>query len=100
MIGKAALWIGLLVLLTPHEPDLGLSRPSAAFPESATVLQDHIAPHQMELFAVSLPRALLSFREDFVCRVPQIRADIRDSLNHRKAGAAGPSADGASSRHF
>ena len=100
MIGKAAFWIGLLVLLTPHEPDLGLGRPPAAIPEDATVLQDHITPHQTEPFGANLPRALFSLREDFLRRVPQMRADIRDSLNSRKVDAAGLSAGGASSRHF
>lgn len=100
MIGKAVFWIGLLVLLTPHEPDLGLGRPSAAILENATVRQGYVAPHQMELFAADLPRALLSLREGFLRRASQIRADIRDSLNSRKADAAGPSGDGASSRQF
>ena len=29
MIFRAAFWIGLVSLLTPHEPDLGLGRPGA-----------------------------------------------------------------------
>ncbi len=29
MIFRAAFWIGLVALLTPHEPDLGLGRPGA-----------------------------------------------------------------------
>ena len=99
MIGKAIFWIGLLVLLTPHEPDLGLGRPSAAILESATVRQDYIAPHPMELIAEDLPHKLLSLREGLLRRAPQIRADIRDSLNRRK-DASGPLEDGESNRRF
>lgn len=100
MIGKAIFWLGLLVLLTPHEPDLGLGRPSAAILEGATARQDYIASHQTELFLANLPHALLSLREDFLRRAPQMRADIRDSLNRREMDAAGPSAGGASSWHL
>ncbi len=32
MIFRALFWIGLVSLLTPHEPDLGLGRPGAGAP--------------------------------------------------------------------
>ena len=39
MIFRAAFWIGLVSLLTPHEPDLGLGRPGAGTsPPSPTTL--------------------------------------------------------------
>lgn len=40
MIFRAVFWIGLVSLLTPHEPDLGLGRPGAgtSLPSPATVL--------------------------------------------------------------
>ena len=40
MIFRAVFWIGLVSLLTPHEPDLGLGRPGAGtlLPSPATVL--------------------------------------------------------------
>ena len=93
MIGKAAFWLGLLVLLTPHEPDLGLGRPSAVFLESDTAPQNHGAPHRMEAFAANLPRALLSLRGQFLRRSSQMRAEIRYSLSQRNGAAAVPSQD-------
>ncbi len=40
MIFRAIFWIGLVSLLTPHEPDLGLGRPGAGIlsPSPATLL--------------------------------------------------------------
>ncbi len=39
MIFRAVFWIGLVSLLTPHEPDLGLGRPGAGTsPPSPTTL--------------------------------------------------------------
>jgi hypothetical protein len=40
MIFRAVFWIGLVSLLTPHEPDLGLGRPGAGtlHPSPATIL--------------------------------------------------------------
>ncbi len=40
MIFRAVFWIGLVSLLTPHEPDLGLGRPGAgtSLPSPATLL--------------------------------------------------------------
>ena len=40
MIFRAVFWIGLVSLLTPHEPDLGLGRPGAgtSLPSPATVM--------------------------------------------------------------
>jgi hypothetical protein len=37
MILRAIFWIGLVSLLTPHEPDLGLGRPGAGISLPATV---------------------------------------------------------------
>jgi hypothetical protein len=39
MIFRAVFWIGLVSLLTPHEPDLGLGRPGAGMsPSPSTAL--------------------------------------------------------------
>ena len=42
MIFRAVFWIGLVSLLTPHEPDLGLGRPGAGILQSspATIPSD------------------------------------------------------------
>jgi hypothetical protein len=37
MIFRAVFWIGLVALLMPHEPDLGLGRPGAGISLPATV---------------------------------------------------------------
>jgi hypothetical protein len=37
MIFRAIFWIGLVSLLTPHEPDLGLGRPGAGISLPATL---------------------------------------------------------------
>ena len=87
MIGKAVFWIGLLVLLTPHEPDLGLGRPSAFSLQSSVPKKRYVAPQQIESLALNIPRALLSLRQEFLRRAPQIRADIRYSLSRHKAEA-------------
>ena len=36
MIFRAVFWIGLVSLLTPHEPDLGLGRPGAGTSQTST----------------------------------------------------------------
>jgi hypothetical protein len=36
MIFRAVFWIGLVSLLTPHEPDLGLGRPGAGTSQPST----------------------------------------------------------------
>lgn len=92
MIAKAVFWLGVLVLLTPHEPDIGLDRPSATFPGTGSANDVHVAPQKSEYLAATVPSAILALREDFLQRVPQIRADIRDSLGRQKRknpGAAG-----------
>ena len=38
MIFRAVFWIGLVSLLTPHEPDLGLGRPGAGTRESSPAM--------------------------------------------------------------
>ncbi|HMH65403.1 MAG TPA: hypothetical protein VK515_07440 [Rhizomicrobium sp.] len=38
MIFRAVFWIGLVSLLTPHEPDLGLGRPGAGILQSSPAM--------------------------------------------------------------
>jgi hypothetical protein len=38
MIFRAVFWIGLVSLLTPHEPDLGLGRPGAGISQTSPVI--------------------------------------------------------------
>src|SRR5580700_8870049 len=38
MIFRAVFWIGLVSLLTPHEPDLGLGRPGAGTPSPSAMI--------------------------------------------------------------
>jgi hypothetical protein len=91
MIGKAVFWVGLLALLTPHEPNLGLGRPSAAIPENTTVNDPYAAPQQREDFVSGLPRALQALRQDLLERTPQLRAEIRESLSRHAAPTSSPS---------
>jgi hypothetical protein len=38
MIFRAVFWIGLVSLLTPHEPDLGLGRPGAGISQASPAM--------------------------------------------------------------
>jgi hypothetical protein len=49
MIFRAVFWIGLVSLLTPHEPDLGLGRPDAG--------TRHLSPTMIQSGAIGLSRA-------------------------------------------
>jgi hypothetical protein len=42
MIFRAIFWIGLVALLAPHEPDLGLGRPGAGTPFSSSTVQSAV----------------------------------------------------------
>jgi hypothetical protein len=42
MIFRAVFWIGLVSLLTPHEPDLGLGRPGAGTSLSAAIVSEAV----------------------------------------------------------
>jgi len=48
MIFRAVFWIGLVSLLTPHEPDLGLGRPDAG--------TRHLSPTMIQSAANGLSR--------------------------------------------
>ena len=43
MIFRAVFWIGLVSLLTPHEPDLGLGRPGAGTSQTPAMIQSAAA---------------------------------------------------------
>ena len=43
MIFRAVFWIGLVSLLTPHEPDLGLGRPGAGTPSPSAMISGAVS---------------------------------------------------------
>ena len=48
MIFRAIFWVGLVALLMPHEPDLGLGRPAAIdspLPQIAAWTKDKVGPN-------------------------------------------------------
>ena len=83
MLGKAAFWLGVTVLLTPHEPDIGLGRPStASFPgPSSLPATDWLG--RLALGDVSL---LAELQAHIIRRVPEMRAEIEESQKRRQAG--------------
>ena len=62
MIFRALFWIGLIALLMPHEPDLGLGRPDAK---------------------VQKPSFLASFQMLGLRSLDEVRADLQTNSQHR-----------------
>jgi len=91
MIFRAIFWIGLVSLLMPHEPDLGLGRPGASTP--------HLTPASIRSPANGLSRAdcssacagLLSVfhlnSERLTAGLADVKAQIEQDRRDRRAKA-------------
>ena len=84
MIGRAAFWLGVIALLTPHEPDIGLEHPSVVafnLPLAADSGEERRGSGPLEL---ALPALIKSFKNDFRGRKPVLIKEIRESLRQRE----------------
>lgn len=81
MLFRAVFWIGLVSVLMPHEPDLGLGRPSAGQGLSSALMsaaEDSFAGRSPD--HVSGAASGESAFQSFALRsLAQIRADIAES---------------------
>ena len=94
MIFRAIFWIGLVSLLMPHEPDLGLGRPAAGIPLPASVNSWAVSglsrPGQVcEDHAVACAGGLAlldSFQNYTVRGLAAVKAEIDADRKARSAG--------------
>jgi hypothetical protein len=94
MIFRAIFWIGLVSLLMPHEPDLGLARPAAGISLPATVNNWAVSglsrPGQVcEDHAVACAGGLAlldSFQSHAVRGLAAVKAEIDADRKARSAG--------------
>ena len=93
MIFRAVFWIGLVSLLTPHEPDLGLGRPGAgislpALVKSWGVIGLSPPGNAGEAYAGGLG-AVEQWRANAGKSLADVRTEIGDSVRARKAAQHG-----------
>ena len=93
MIFRAIFWIGLVSLLTPHEPDLGLGRPGAGTPSPSAMISGAVSglsrPGQVcndHADACAGGLGLLDgFQANAVRGLAAVKADIDASVKARAA---------------
>jgi hypothetical protein len=91
MIARAVFWTGLVSVLVPGEPDIGLGRPNALSTSSPTVERwatDNVADLGWN-GGLALPvdggvGIVWKFRESALQAVPRIKAEIELSLHSRR----------------
>ena len=102
MIFRAIFWIGLVAILMPHEPDLGLGRPAAITSplagEIAGWTKANVDPNlkdpanlcRYNVHACATTLSLLdSFRDAAVHSLAQVKADIERNGRAHLKGAGG-----------
>jgi hypothetical protein len=80
MIGRAAFWLGVTVLLTPHEPDIGLEHPSAEAIQMPIEKPSETGLREPVQFAAEFPALFVSLLRDFQSRKTELQAEIAESL--------------------
>jgi hypothetical protein len=86
MIFRAVFWIGLVSLLTPHEPDLGLGRPGAGTSLTSPAMIQSAASGLSRLgtdcgsACAGAPGILSVFHLNSESRVTEGLADVRDQI--------------------
>ena len=91
MIFRAVFWIGLVSLLTPHEPDLGLGRPGAGTSLPSSVVSGAVtglsrAGNACDGHAAACAGGLGlldEFQNSTVRGLAQVKADIDASVKAR-----------------
>ncbi len=94
MIFRAVFWIGLVSLLMPHEPDLGLGRPAAGTSPSSAVSSRAVSGlsrpgHVCEDHAVACAGGLTlleSFQSEAVRGLATVKAEIDADRKARSTG--------------
>ena len=93
MIFRAVFWIGLVSLLTPHEPDLGLGRPGAGISLPAMVKSwgvTGLSPPGCDGGACAGGLgAIAQWRASAGKSLADVRSEIDDSVRARKAAQHG-----------
>jgi hypothetical protein len=95
MIIRAALFLGLVALLAPHEPDLGLGRPGAGtwLPSPASVLAETGLPHFGQLCGACAGPGPLGDTRLMTIRIggrglSDVKAEIDAAVKARRSGRA------------
>ena len=94
MIFRAVFWIGLVSLLTPHEPDLGLGRPGAGTSQTspAMIQTSAIGLSRMDCGSACagglgpLSMFHLDFKGDVAARLAGVKAEIEADQKARGHG--------------
>ena len=92
MIFRAIFWIGLVSLLTPHEPDLGLGRPGAGISLPSTMISGAVTglsrPGVCDGHAAACAGGLGlldAFQDNATRGLAAVKADIDASVKARAA---------------
>jgi hypothetical protein len=95
MIIRAALFLGLVALLAPHEPDLGLGRPGAGtwLPSATSILSAAGLPHFGQFSGASAGSGPLGETRLMTIRIggrglADVKAEIDAAVKARRSGVA------------
>ena len=91
MILRAIFWIGVVAILMPHEPDLGLGRPGSSDSLASQVTSALKQPHAcdgQEGACFALFAAIDKVKANGYKRLAQVKADIEEAQAERRAAQA------------
>ena len=95
MLFRALFWIGIVALLMPHEPDLGLGRPGTGFVRDAFGMAKDAAGQSSgicggrESLCAAAFGLLSSVQQNTVRNLAQVKAQLEAQQRDRARGAAG-----------